>query len=63
MFTRNTVGAMAKNYPAPLKCVDAVKAAVTMPFDKGMQVEREAFLNLMQTPESVPCVTRFSPSA
>ncbi len=52
MFTRNTVGAMAKNYPAPLKCVDAVKAAVTMPFDKGMAVEREAFLNLMQTPES-----------
>ncbi|MEQ9544482.1 MAG: 3-hydroxyacyl-CoA dehydrogenase NAD-binding domain-containing protein [Marinobacter sp.] len=52
MFTRNTVGAMAKNYPAPLKCVDAVKAAVTMPFDKGMEVEREAFVNLMQTPES-----------
>ncbi len=52
MFTRNTVGAMAKNYPAPLKCVDAVKAAVTMPFDKGMAVEREAFLNLLQTPES-----------
>jgi len=52
MFTRNTVGAMAKNYPAPLKCVDAVKAAVTMPFDKGMAIEREAFLNLMQTPES-----------
>jgi len=52
MFTRNTVGAMAKNYPAPLKCADAVKAAVTMPFDKGMEVEREAFVNLMQTPES-----------
>jgi 3-hydroxyacyl-CoA dehydrogenase len=52
MFTRNTVGAMAKNYPAPLKCVEAVKAAVTMPFDKGMEVEREAFINLMQTPES-----------
>ncbi|MCM0613747.1 enoyl-CoA hydratase/isomerase family protein [Marinobacter sediminum] len=52
MFTRNTVGAMAKNYPAPLKCVEAVKAAVTMPFDKGMEVEREAFVHLMQTPES-----------
>ncbi|MDF0751819.1 3-hydroxyacyl-CoA dehydrogenase NAD-binding domain-containing protein [Marinobacter sp. 71-i] len=52
MFTRNTVGAMAKNYPAPLKCVEAVKAAVTMPFDKGMEVEREAFVTLMQTPES-----------
>ena len=23
-FARNTVGAMAKNFPAPLKCVDAV---------------------------------------
>jgi len=52
MFTRNTVRAMARNYPAPLKCVDAVKAAVTLPFDKGMEVEREAFVNLMQTPES-----------
>ena len=52
MFTQNTVGALAKNYPAPLKCVEAVKAAVTMPFDKGMEVEREAFVNLMQTPES-----------
>jgi 3-hydroxyacyl-CoA dehydrogenase len=52
MFTRNTVGAMAKNYPAPLKCVEAVEAAVTKPFDAGMQVERDAFAELMQTPES-----------
>ncbi|WP_404366000.1 3-hydroxyacyl-CoA dehydrogenase NAD-binding domain-containing protein [Marinobacter sp.] len=52
MFARNTVGAIAKNYPAPLKCVDAVEAAVTRPFDRGMEVEREAFVNLLQTPES-----------
>ena len=26
-FVRNTVGAMAKNFPAPLKCVDAVAAS------------------------------------
>ncbi|TVP57556.1 MAG: 3-hydroxyacyl-CoA dehydrogenase [Halomonadaceae bacterium] len=52
MFTRTTVGAMAKNYPAPLKCVDAVEAAVTKPFDQGMKVEQEAFAHLMQTPES-----------
>ncbi|MBH86908.1 MAG: 3-hydroxyacyl-CoA dehydrogenase [Alteromonadaceae bacterium] len=52
MFARNTVGAVAKNYPAPLKCVDAVEAAVTMPFDKGMEVERKAFVELLQTPES-----------
>ncbi|WP_166256609.1 3-hydroxyacyl-CoA dehydrogenase NAD-binding domain-containing protein [Marinobacter salicampi] len=52
MFARNTVGAVAKNYPAPLKCVDAVAAAVTKPFDAGMQVERDAFSHLVQTPES-----------
>ncbi|WP_165857143.1 3-hydroxyacyl-CoA dehydrogenase NAD-binding domain-containing protein [Marinobacter sp. JSM 1782161] len=52
MFARNTVGAVARNYPAPLKCVDAVEAAVTKPFDQGMAVEREAFANLLQTPES-----------
>ena len=26
-FARNTVGAMARNFPAPLKCVDAVAAS------------------------------------
>ncbi|NMT62657.1 3-hydroxyacyl-CoA dehydrogenase NAD-binding domain-containing protein [Marinobacter orientalis] len=52
MFAHNTVGAMTKNYPAPLKCVNAVEAAVTRPFDKGMEVEREAFVHLMHTPES-----------
>ena len=28
-FARNTVGAMSKNFPAPLKCVEAVAAAVS----------------------------------
>ena len=28
-FARNTVGAMARNFPAPLKCVDAVAASTT----------------------------------
>ena len=27
-FARNTVGAMSQNFPAPLKCVEAVAAAV-----------------------------------
>jgi 3-hydroxyacyl-CoA dehydrogenase len=43
---------MAKNFPAPLKCVDAVAAAVSKPFDQGMAFEREAFVYLVQTPES-----------
>jgi 3-hydroxyacyl-CoA dehydrogenase len=51
-FARNMVAAAAKNFPAPLKCVDAVAAALTKPFDEGMKIEREAFLTLMNTPES-----------
>jgi len=51
-FARNTVGAMARGFPAPLKCIDAVAAAVTMPFDDGLRYERELFIQLAQTPES-----------
>jgi 3-hydroxyacyl-CoA dehydrogenase len=49
---RNTVRAAQRNFPAPLKCVDAVAAAVTMPYDEGARFERESFLQLMQSPES-----------
>jgi 3-hydroxyacyl-CoA dehydrogenase len=49
---RNTVSVMSKDYPAPMKCVDAVEAAVTKPFDKGMDTERDLFNTLMNTPES-----------
>ncbi len=52
-FARNTVKAMAKNFPAPAKCVDCVEAAVkSARFDDGMRAERDAFLALMTTPES-----------
>lgn len=51
-FARNTVGAMSKNYPAPLKCVDAVEAATKLKFDEGMAEERRSFTALMFTPES-----------
>ncbi|HJV62076.1 MAG TPA: 3-hydroxyacyl-CoA dehydrogenase NAD-binding domain-containing protein [Albitalea sp.] len=51
-FARNTVGAMSRNFPAPLKCIDAVQAAVTKKFDDGMRFERELFTALMFTPES-----------
>ena len=51
-FARNTVNAMAKNFPAPGRCVDAVEAAVKRPFDDGMAYERELFMALMVTPES-----------
>ncbi len=51
-FTRNMVGGMSKNFPAPLKCVEAVAASVRMRFDDGMKYERELFTALMFTPES-----------
>lgn len=50
-FARNTVKAMAKHFPAPAKCVDAVEAAVKRKFDDGMAFERELFMGLMLTPE------------
>jgi 3-hydroxyacyl-CoA dehydrogenase len=51
-FSRNTVRAMAGPFPAPLKCVDAVGAAVTMKFEDGIKYERELFVDLVQTTES-----------
>ena len=51
-FARNSVAAGAKHFPAPLKCVEAVAAAVNKPFDEGLRIEREAFVALMTTPES-----------
>ena len=51
-FARNMVKGMAKGYPAPLKCLEAVQAATQKKFDDGMRHERELFINLMWTPES-----------
>jgi 3-hydroxyacyl-CoA dehydrogenase len=51
-FARNTVGAMSKNYPAPLKCVEAVAASVSKPFEEGLKVERAAFVELLSSDES-----------
>ena len=50
-FARNMVKGMAKNFPAPAKCVDAVEAATKKKFVEGMVFEREIFINLMWTPE------------
>jgi 3-hydroxyacyl-CoA dehydrogenase len=49
---RKAVAAASKGLAAPLKCVDAVEAAVTMPFDEGIRREREIFMELIQSDES-----------
>ncbi|MBK8526550.1 MAG: enoyl-CoA hydratase/isomerase family protein [Rubrivivax sp.] len=51
-FARNSVGAMSKNFPAPLKCVEAVALSLSKPFDEALRLEREMFMALMNTPES-----------
>jgi 3-hydroxyacyl-CoA dehydrogenase len=51
-FARNTVKAMARNFPAPLRCVDCVEQATKARFEDGLKYEREAFAALMLTPES-----------
>ena len=50
-FARNTVAAVAKGYPAPLKCVEAVSASLK-PFEEGSQIERQLFIGLVNSPES-----------
>ena len=51
-LARAAATAASANHPAPLKCLDAVEAAVKQPFDKGIAMEREAFGMLIDTPES-----------
>ena len=51
-FARGAVAPLAKNYPAPLKCIEAIEAAVVKPFDEGMKTEESLFIGLMNSPES-----------
>jgi 3-hydroxyacyl-CoA dehydrogenase len=46
---RGAIAPLAKNYPAPAKCIDAVEAAVLEPFDEGLKTERAAFAELVDT--------------
>ncbi len=51
-FARNSIKAAMPNYPAALECLNAVQAATRMSFEKGMTLERETFLRLMDSAES-----------
>ena len=51
-FARNAVGAMSKNYPAPLRALDCVQQSLKLGFEDGMLYERAAFTALMVTPEA-----------
>ena len=51
-FARTMVKGVAGPFPAPLRIVDCVSAAITKPFDEGLAYELSKFSELMQTPES-----------
>jgi 3-hydroxyacyl-CoA dehydrogenase len=40
------------HFPAPLRCIDALEAAVQQEFDQGLKFERDLFLELVATPTS-----------
>jgi 3-hydroxyacyl-CoA dehydrogenase len=52
-FVRNMMEGMAAQAPAVLKCIDAIEAAVKLPFDAGMETEYRLFRELMETPQSL----------
>ena len=54
VFTKaaKDAAARARGGQAPLRCVEAVKAAVELPFDAGLKRERELFEEAMKSTES-----------
>jgi 3-hydroxyacyl-CoA dehydrogenase len=42
----------AKNLPAPVQAIEAIRQGTLLPFERALALEREQFLNLMWTPES-----------
>ncbi len=51
-FARGAAASISRGMPAPVKCVDAVAAAVSQPFDAGIATEQAIFRELMSTPEA-----------
>ena len=49
---RHTLAKRARGQTAPLRIVDCIEAAATLPFAEGMQKERELFMECMQDPQS-----------
>jgi len=49
---RARVARQARGMISPLKCIDAVEAAVLKPFEEGVQIERAMFLELVASEQS-----------
>lgn len=51
-FVRANLAARYPNHPAPLRSLEAIQAAVHLPFDQGLAVERRNFMELLDGPVS-----------
>ena len=49
---RKSVARQTRGFRAPERCIQAVEAAVSLPFAQGLAKERELFRDLMSSPES-----------
>ena len=49
---RDEVALRSKGFYAPLRCVQAVEAACTLPFREGLKREAELFLECLHTPQA-----------
>jgi 3-hydroxyacyl-CoA dehydrogenase len=49
---RESVARQTRGFRAPERCIQAVEAAVNRPFAEGLRFEREAFRELVASPES-----------
>ena len=56
---RNAVKRRARGQESPLRCVDAVEAAVNLPFEQGLKREREIFQELVSSTQSRALVHAF----
>ena len=49
---RGTIAKRRRGVIAPLRCVEAVEAAATLPFDEGLAKERDIFLELVNSEQA-----------
>jgi 3-hydroxyacyl-CoA dehydrogenase len=49
---RKSIARQTRGFRAPEACIRLVEAAVNLPFDQGLAREREAFVELVNSPES-----------
>jgi len=56
---REELGARVRNLFSPFRCVDAVEAACTLPFEDGLKRERALFLECMASPQRAGLIHAF----